>query len=86
MKKLVMALVAGYAGLSVSVGAATPLTLTTTTIDNGWEKTRMHCDQFGRCWKERSARNPLLDSYRYAPLPAGALAPAGSIRIGSSTW
>lgn len=44
---------------------ATSLTLTTTTIDNGWEKARVHCDQFSRCWRE-GWRNPLLQSYEYS--------------------
>jgi hypothetical protein len=49
---------------------AEPLTLTTTRVDNGWQKVRRHCDQYSRCWDE-SWRNPLLESYATArpPLP-----------------
>ena len=49
---------------------AEPLTLTTTRVDNGWQKVRRHCDQYSRCWDE-SWRNPLLESYAHArpPLP-----------------
>lgn len=86
MKTLIIALVAGCVGLSLDGANATTLTLTSKTVDNGWEKVRMNCDQFGRCWKERSPRNALLDSYNYAPPPVGPFPPAGSIRIGPSFW
>ena len=87
MKKLIMVVLAGYIGFPVHDAGATPLTLTRKIVDNGWEKARMNCDQFGRCWKERN-RNALLDSYNYAPPPrAGGtrvVAPAGRIRM--SLW
>jgi len=65
---------------------AEPLTLTTTRVDNGWQKVRRHCDQYSRCWDE-SWRNPLLESYATArpPLPVaqankwpGGLAKSGA--------
>ncbi len=71
MKKVTMALLAGYVGLFASHADASSLTLTRKTVDNGWEKARMNCDQFGRCWKEGS-RNALLDSYNYARHRAAA--------------
>jgi hypothetical protein len=56
----------------IGSAGAEPLTLTTTRVDNGWQKMRRHCDQYRRCWNE-SWRNPLLESYNHArpPLPAG---------------
>ncbi|MDQ8729416.1 hypothetical protein [Bradyrhizobium sp. LHD-71] len=86
MKKLIISLVAGCVGLSSVAANATTLTLTSKIVDNGWEKVRMNCDQFGRCWKERGPRNALLDSYNYAPPRPGAFAPTGSVRIGPSFW
>jgi hypothetical protein len=87
MKAIVLAALA--AGVFAGAAAASPLTLTRKTVDDGWERTHMVCDQFGRCWKERN-RNALLDSYNYAPPPrsarANARSPAGSVRIGSSIW
>jgi hypothetical protein len=86
MKKVTMALLAGYVGLFASHADASSLTLTRKTVDNGWEKARMNCDQFGRCWKEGS-RNALLDSYNYAPPPRGRKArlEAGG-RTDPSVW
>lgn len=83
MKTLGIALLA--ACVLTSHAAATPLTLTRKTVDDGWEKARMNCDQFGRCWKERN-RNSLLDSYNYAPPPGPVRPPRGSVRIGPSIW
>jgi len=89
MKTIVMSLLA--AAVFAGSAAASPLTLTRKTVDDGWEKARMICDQFGRCWKERN-RNPLLDSYNYAPPPRSSRAmargavSAGSVRIGPSVW
>ncbi len=85
MRKVAMALLAGYVGLFASSADASSLTLTRKTVDNGWEKARMNCDQFGRCWKEGS-RNSLLDSYNYAPPRGRNAKPDGSVRIGPSVW
>ena len=71
--------------VAASAAVASPLTLTRKTVDDGWAKTRMVCDQFGRCWKERN-RNALLDSYNYAPPPRASSRPPGSVRIGPSVW
>lgn len=68
MRKVTIALLAGHIGLFASYAEAGSLTLTRKTVDNGWEKSRMNCDQFGRCWKE-GRRNALLDSYNIAPPP-----------------
>lgn len=83
MRRIGLALLA--ACVLASVADASPLTLTRKTVDDGWEKARMNCDQFGRCWKERN-RNALLDSYNYAPPPRRAKPPRGSVRIGPSIW
>ena len=89
IKEIVLTAAAGcvLAGSAV----ASPLTLTRKTVDDGWEKTHMICDQFGRCWKERN-RNSLLDSYNLAPPPGSSrgnarlFMPPGSVRIGPSVW
>jgi len=89
MKTIILACLA--AGFFAGSATASPLTLTRKTVDDGWAKTRMICDQFGRCWKEHN-RNALLDSYNFAPPPrsaranARASAPPGSVRIGPSVW
>jgi len=66
MKRLFL----GVCGAAMLLGQANaePLALTTTWVDNGWQKVRRHCDQRGRCWEE-SWRNPLLESYNFAPPP-----------------
>lgn len=89
MKALVMAALA--VGFAAGTAVASPLTLTRKSVDDGWTKTHMICDQFGRCWKERN-QNSLLDSYNYAPPPGSSRGnarlfnPPGSIRIGPSVW
>jgi hypothetical protein len=89
MKTIFMAFLA--IGVFASAAAASPLTLSRKTVDDGWAKTRMNCDQYGRCWKERN-HNALLDSYNYAPPPHSQRAnarmfnPPGSVRIGASVW
>jgi hypothetical protein len=67
MKTLMLGLCA--AAMFTGQASAEPLTLTTTRVDNGWQQVRRHCDQRGRCWEE-NWRNPLLESYGFAPLPA----------------
>jgi hypothetical protein len=60
---------------------AEPLTLTTTRVDNGWQKVRRHCDQYSRCWDE-SWRNPLLESYATARPPL----PVAHAQARAKTW
>jgi hypothetical protein len=89
MKVIVLAVLA--ANVIASSAIAAPLTLTRKNVDDGWTKSQMVCDQYGRCWKERN-RNSLLDSYNYAPPPGSSRAnarlfnPPGSVRIGPSVW
>ena len=45
-----------------------PVTLSRSTVDDGYAKLRKNCDQRGRCWTE-GRRNPLLESYNFAPAP-----------------
>ncbi len=87
IRKVTITVLAGYVGLLAGHADAGSLTLTLTrkTVDNGWEKARMNCDQFGRCWKEGS-RNALLDSYNHAPPRGRNARPEGSLRIGPSVW
>jgi hypothetical protein len=69
-RALVFAAAAVALGAPVAVdrASAEPVTLSRSTVDDGYIKTRKHCDQRGRCWTE-GRRNPLLDSYNYAPPP-----------------
>ena len=89
MKAIVLAVLA--ASVLAGSAVASPLTLTRKTVDDGWEKAQMLCDQHGRCWKQRS-HNALLDSYNFAPPPGSSranarlFAPPGSVRIGLSVW
>ena len=87
MKTIIMACRA--AGVFAGSAIASWLTLTRKTVDDGWLRTQMICDQFGRCWKEHN-RNALLDSYNFAPPPRAANArastPSGSVRIGAGVW
>jgi hypothetical protein len=53
--------VAGTAG-------AEPVTLTRTTVNDGYAKVRKYCDQASRCWTE-GHRNVLLQTYDYIAAP-----------------
>jgi hypothetical protein len=68
VSKLIIALVAGTAGLFVSSASAAPLNPMTTRVDNGVENVRMVCDRYGRCWRERGARRMIIQrkSYGYS--------------------
>ena len=72
MKRLVLALSA-IALASGASAIAQPVrneavTLSRSTVDDGYAKLRKNCDQRGRCWTE-GRRNPLLESYNFAPAP-----------------
>jgi hypothetical protein len=67
VSKLIIALVAGTAGLFVGSADAAPLNPMTTRVDNGVENVRMVCDEYGRCSRERGARRMMIqrESYGY---------------------
>jgi hypothetical protein len=60
VSKLIIALVAGTAGLFVSSADAAPLTPMTARVDGGVENVRMVCDEYGRCWRERGERRMMI--------------------------
>jgi hypothetical protein len=72
MKTLAAAIVTGTfviaAPVIIAPAIAEPVTLSRSLVDDGYIKSRKNCDQRGRCWTE-GRRNPLLDSYNYAPPP-----------------
>lgn len=69
MKNLVFALALGAGALVGGGASAAPLTNgLVVTPDNGIENVRMVCNEYGRCWRERSGRRVIVeDSYGYAP-------------------
>jgi hypothetical protein len=71
INKLAISLLAGAAGLFVSTADAAPLSNGTPSIANGVENVRMVCNENGRCFRERSERNVIIqqdrDAYNYAP-------------------
>ena len=72
MKNAVISLVIGAGALFASGANAAPLPTGLTTLPgNGVENVRLVCDDYGRCYRSRSARRvivqPDYDSYNYAP-------------------
>ena len=72
MKMFVLALSAFALAFGASAVAQPirnePVTLSRSTVDDGYAKLRKNCDQRGRCWTE-GHRNPLRDSYNFVPPP-----------------
>ena len=69
MNKLALALI-GASALFGTAAVAAPLTPAVTAVapDSNIENVRMVCDEYGRCWRERSSRRVIIrDSYDYAP-------------------
>lgn len=72
MKKLVLSLVAGGAALVANPAASLAQAADTVVTREYYaqpapivENTRTMCDQFGRCWRERT--RTIVESYDYAP-------------------
>jgi hypothetical protein len=69
MNKLVISLALGAGALFATAASAAPLTNGVVAVpDNGIENVRMVCNEYGRCWRERSGRRVIVeDSYGSAP-------------------
>jgi hypothetical protein len=67
MNKLIISLAVGAGALFATAASAAPLSNGIAVIpDNGIENVRLVCDQYGRCWRQRSPRRIILqDSYNY---------------------
>lgn len=65
MTKLAVSLLAGTAALFVAGGAqAAPLVPATSVVDDGIEKVRLVCNEWGRCWRTGGPRY-YRDTYNY---------------------
>lgn len=69
MNKVIISLALGAGALFATAASAAPLTNGIAVLpDNGIENVRMVCNEYGRCWRERSSRRVVVqDSYGYAP-------------------
>jgi hypothetical protein len=69
MNKVIISLALGAGALFATAASAAPLSNGLAVIpDNGIENVRMVCNEYGRCWRERSGRRVIVeDSYGYAP-------------------
>ena len=69
MKKIIVSLAFGASALLATAASSAPLSNGLAVVpDNGIENVRMVCDEYGRCWRERSSRRVIIrDSYDYAP-------------------
>lgn len=100
MKKLAISLMAGAGALFVTAASAAPLSNGLTAMpDSNVEQVRMVCNEYGRCWRERSQRRVVIrESYGYAPRQryydrgyddrggVGIRAPGVSIGIGGGRY
>ena len=73
MKNLVVSLAVGASALFSSGAIAAPLSASSSLLpDNGVEKVRLVCDDYGRCYRTRSGGRVVIqqdygDSYNYVP-------------------
>jgi hypothetical protein len=71
MNKLAISLALGATALLTSAASAAPLSHDVSVVPAGnIENVRMVCNEYGRCWRERSERRVIVqpgDSYDYAP-------------------
>jgi hypothetical protein len=72
MRTFAIALAVGASALAVSAASAAPLSsVVPSTPESNIQKVRMVCNEYGRCWHERSDRRVIIregrDSYDYAP-------------------
>jgi hypothetical protein len=69
MKRLAIVLMAGAGALLATAASAAPLSNGITALpDSNIEQVRMVCNEYGRCWRERSERRVIVrESYGYAP-------------------
>ena len=64
MKKIILSLALGAGALFATAASAAPIANGIAVLpDNGIENVRMVCDQYGHCWRERSRRVVIEDSY-----------------------
>jgi hypothetical protein len=67
MKRIITCAAFGAIALGASAASAAPLANGLATIpDNGIERVRMVCDDYGRCWRERGAPRVVIQE-NYAP-------------------
>ena len=67
MNRIVTCAAFGAMVLGASAASAAPLANGLATIpDNGIERVRMVCDDYGRCWRERGAPRVVIQE-NYAP-------------------
>jgi hypothetical protein len=69
MNKAIISLALGASALFATAASAAPLANGIAVMPyDGIENVRMVCDQYGRCWRDRSSRRVIIeDSYNYAP-------------------
>ena len=68
MKKVLISLALGASALFAGAASAAPIANGVAVMpDNGIENVRMICNEYGRCWRDRSRRVIVEDSYGYAP-------------------
>src|SRR2546428_230951 len=61
MKKIIVSLAFGASALLATAASAAPLSNGLAVVpDNGIENVRMVCDEYGRCWRERSSRRVII--------------------------
>jgi hypothetical protein len=69
MNKVIISLALGASALFATAASAAPLSNGVAVMpDNGIENVRLVCNEYGRCFRERSQRRVIIrDSYDYAP-------------------
>jgi hypothetical protein len=72
MRIFAFALATAAGALAVSAASAAPLSSVVPSVpDSNIQNVRMVCNEYGRCWHERSERRVIIregrDAYDYAP-------------------
>jgi len=72
MRTFAIALIAAAGALGATAASAAPLSpVVPSAPESNIQNVRMVCNEYGRCWRERSERRVIIregrDSYDYAP-------------------
>ncbi len=68
MNKIAISFAVGVSALCATAATAAPLTVNRpAAVDTNVQNVRMVCDEYGRCWRQRSERRVVVrESYGYS--------------------
>ena len=66
MNKIAISFAVAAGALFVTAATAAPLTVNRPAVaDSDVQNVRLVCDEYGRCWRQRSERRVIRESYGY---------------------